>query len=700
MRATPLATLPKRVARRVSDNLTAYRLAVVPQRPDDETIGRALPDDRDRATVVARLGRGEAPLALFAATGAGELVQGLELFSPGWAGRTTRDADRICAGEVRLLGADAVALGGCRPWHEDVLTGYRWNARGHHRRYELPLDSADIKVPWELSRCQHLTTLGMAYRATGDPRYSTEIVAAIDDWIRSNPPALGINWGTAMEVAIRAANWLFAYELIREAPEVTDEFRTTLLASLLAHGRHIEANIEGHAGGITTNHTLANHIGLVYLGAMLRDFPEAEAWLTAGLEGAEHCMAQQVAEDGVHYENSISYHRLVLEMFLAVHLLAERAGRPPSDAYRGSLERMLEFTYSYTRPDGLAPLVGDNDDGRLHILSRYFDWNPQDHRHLLGVGAVLFDRDDFAALAATSPDAVEETAWLMGIEAARRLARDVAAPIRESRAFRTSGLYVMRSPEAHGFVSADEVGTAGIGSHKHNDVFGYELSVRGVPVVVDPGTAAYTGDVGARERSRSTRSHSTVMVDGVEQNEPVEMFGMRADARIGVSAWTSGPEADVLDASHTGFERLPQPVTHRRRIVLAKGPFAWLVLDTLSGEGEHLLESFVQLAPEGTARPLSAREDAVEATARSILRAHGPSDLQLRPEAAIAYERPEVAVVVVPIGVDRIEVEEGWFSPRYGQVVPAPRVAMSRTLRADTTVGYAIVRSSPTREAA
>jgi hypothetical protein len=181
------------------------------------------------------------------------------------------------------------------------------------------------------------------------------------------------------------------------------------------------------------------------------------------------------------------------------------------------------------------------------------------------------------------------------------------------------------------------------------------------------------------------------MVDGVEQNEPVEFFGMRPDARV-EAAWTSGPEADVLEASHTGFERLPEPVVHRRKVVLAKEPFAWLVLDTLVGLGEHLVESFVQLAPEGTAQRLVQVPPSVDATVALALRLYADRDSRHHSEGGVAYERPGVAVAVVPIEADRIDIGEGWFAPRYGQRVRAPRLTISRTLPAGATVGYAIVR--------
>ena len=35
---------------------------------------------------------------------------------------------------------------------------------------------------------------------------------------------------------------------------------------------------------------------------------------------------------------------------------------------RGRVRRMVDYVAHYTKPDGLAPQIGDNDDGRLQIL--------------------------------------------------------------------------------------------------------------------------------------------------------------------------------------------------------------------------------------------------------------------------------------------------------------------------------------------
>jgi hypothetical protein len=581
------------------------------------------------------------------------------------------------------------------PWHQDVLHGYSWNPRTFYKQIQIPYDRADIKVPWELSRAQHLPTLGMAYAATGDPGYAAEVVTQIDDWISANRPGYGVNWACTMDVAIRAVNWLWAYHLVADAPQVSDVFLTRLLASLLDHGHHIARNIERYERGITTNHTLADYVGLLYLGLLLPELTEASQWAREGHAGVLACMRSQVNGEGVDYESSISYHRLVLELFAGSYVLAERNGcRFPED-YRDSLERMFDFVTHYTRPDGLAPLLGDSDDGRLQILSRYFDWHPQDHRYLLAIGAVLFDREDLAAAVQEVPGAGEEVAWLLGPGAVEKLSRCSATPQRlTSRPFPESGRYVMRHQDHHAIVCTDEVGTAGMGNHKHNDLLSFELSVAGVSMIVDPGSFTYTQDLAWRDRFRSTSAHNTVVVDGVEQNDFSGAFGMRTDAEVRVEKWQSEAALDVLRASHTGYRRLADPVTHQRTIAFAKDSFAWLVVDRLLGQGEHTIESFIHLAPGGAiANEIDDDALRIESTTLGLCaKADVGERLQARPEAAVSFTRDGVRILVVPLNLRCPSILEGWFAPRYGQWVPATVLRLSARLPCPATVGYLILR--------
>lgn len=682
------------VAERLRVEFSGRRHALRREPADEELLGGALAEGRSLDALIESFKSPGDARFFFEPGNAARIAGRLERALPGWGDETAAAADRIRERVFRLLGADRLSLAGYGsiPWHRDALRDYRWNPRTYYRKIRIPYDRADIKLPWELSRCQHLPTLGMAYASGRGERYAAEAVAQIDDWISANPPGKGVNWACTMDVAIRAVNWIWAYHLISGAQAVTDDFLVRLLAGLLRHARHIDANIEVYDRGVTTNHTLADYVGLLYLGFLLPDLEESSAWADRGWAGVLSCMRSQVTEDGVDYENSIPYHRLVLEMLLGSSVLADRVGRSFPTDYGRSLERMLEFVQHYTRPDGRAPLIGDSDDGRLQILSRYFEWDPQDHRYLLAVGGTVFDRADFRAASHGAPGVEEELAWLLGGEDLERPEPPSPPPLR-SASFPLGGRYVMRHGEHHAVISADEIGTGGMGNHKHNDIFSFELSVRGTPVAVDPGSFAYTGDLGARDAFRSVRAHSTVSVDGREQNRFKGPFGMSADAEVSVSRWSCGTDFDVFQATHSGYERLDDPVAHQRTIVFGKDPFAWLVVDRLSGRRSHALESFLHLAPGGNlAEEVRCDRAAVERAVDAL--ASGASIERLpepRPEGALGYARDGVQVTIVPLGLGEFSVCDGWFAPRYGQRVKAPVLLLGGHFSLPAVVGYLLL---------
>jgi len=96
--------------------------------------------------------------------------------------------------EFDLLGSGLRSLGTPLPWHTDFKTGREWPlqycADIEYNELDRP---TDVKVPWELSRCQHFTRLGQAYWLTGDERYAAEFVAETTNWIEANPLSYGVN---------------------------------------------------------------------------------------------------------------------------------------------------------------------------------------------------------------------------------------------------------------------------------------------------------------------------------------------------------------------------------------------------------------------------------------------------------------------------------------------------------------------------
>lgn len=312
-----------------------------------------------------------------------------------WDGRVSMEAARSLTHRLDILGTGEREWGERPDWHRDLTSGRGWPTHYHKRlRYRLAASRSDVKIPWELSRFQYLMPIVWAYLASNDPKYARAAVADITDWIERNPPLRGVNWMSAMEVAIRACNWLWAWWAFHRDPSWSAEFNQRFLRSLWQHGRYIERNLE-NKGGLRTNHYLSNIVGLLFLGVMVPAWPEARRWKEFALRELVRCMDEMVYPDGVSFENSTAYHRLVLELFACSAILCTRNGIQLPKAFWERLERMFEFVMHCTRPDGRMPMIGDADDGRFFILTEFQKWDRWDFRYLMAIGAVLLRRADF-----------------------------------------------------------------------------------------------------------------------------------------------------------------------------------------------------------------------------------------------------------------------------------------------------------------
>jgi len=127
-----------------------------------------------------------------------------------------------------------------------------------------------------------------------------------------------------------------------------------------------------------------------------------------------------------------------------------------------------------------------------------------------------------------------------------------------------------------------------------------EVCARGRAFIVDAGTYVYSADLQMRHAFRSTAYHSTVKIDGQEQNTTnVEMpFVIGNEAQPRVLEWQSNADYDKVVAEHYGYRRLPAAVTHRRTVTFAKRECSWLIEDEFVGDGEHEFEIYFHFAPE------------------------------------------------------------------------------------------------------
>ncbi len=441
-------------------------------------------------------------------------------------------------------------------WGRDIKSGYRWDALTRWRDIRFgDLPGVDIKVPWELARMHHLPWLACAYAVDSCPSYPQEFQDQVCDFIATNPPRYGVNWVTAMDEAIRAVNWLVAYDLFKGlGAEFSPEFERVFIAGLRDHARHIRRHLEWTPFG-RGNHYLADLTGLLFLAAYLPTGRVSKRWLRFTAHRFMHEVELQFNPDGANFEGSTSYHRLSAEMAAygtALLLGFEGDQRemvsdllPPPNWYGERLARMAEFTRAVTRPDGLIVQIGDNDSGRLLKLRPVLDVDGceegRDHRALLhaldallGRGSSGIDADLIRAYAGGDllsipvPDPLPSAMVCHTIDPlppapADGVIHSISIPVPPGaldpvrfQAFPDFGLYVWRSERLHLAVRAGHIGTHGIGAHDHCDQLSLTLWLDGVDLIPDPGTYIYTALPDRRNAYRSVMAHYAPRIEGCE----------------------------------------------------------------------------------------------------------------------------------------------------------------------------------------
>jgi hypothetical protein len=573
-----------------------------------------------------------------------------ERLCPGDRERILAAAESALAHRVRLLGPETADLGPRIDWLRDFKAGVAW-PRGYMRdiAYVNPHDSSDVKVAWDLSRLQWLIPAGQAYLLTGEERYAEAVRTVLESWIDANPYAQTVNWSSTMEAALRILSWTWFFRVF-QASRVWSEagFRERFLCALYLHGDFTDRHFE--ISDVNGNHCTADGAGLAFAGLFFGQGRDAQRWQARAWSILCDEIPRQVYPDGVDFEASIPYHRLVAELFLLPALYREALGLDVSEPYRERVKAMARFVAAYSRPDGSVPLWGDADDARALPLGGQ-DLN--DHRYLPGlVGAAW----NFTALKEAFGGDPSEVFWTLGPAAVESLPRDGPAKDHSSQSFRDGGFFVMRNAVDHVFVDCGRTGLADRGGHGHNDCLSFEAALAGAHLVSDCGAFVYTRSFEERNRFRSTAYHNTPQVDGKEINrfKPGLLWDLEYDARPEVRLFETGAEEDVFCGAHAGYRRLPEPVTPVRTIVLDHRRHALTIADAFEGSGRHRIEIPLHLAPGVTVSEAGA--------GRLVLR----SGDQL---FALHWE---------PAGSWGLTIGEGRVSPSYGVAVKNARLVFSR----------------------
>ncbi len=497
-------------------------------------------------------------------------------------------------------------------WRRDFRSGRRWSAETYWDRVTVvPGNGADIKIPWELGRLQHLppaAALAVREDANEDKekqgRLVAEIRAQILDFIASNPPRFGVHWRTPMEQGLRVVSITLALDILHDAGITLDqEFIAVVTASLDDHARHILRHLEWSETA-RGNHYLGNILGILFAASHLPETPETLAWQAFAVEQMQVEILRQFRTDGGGFEASTGYHRLSLEMMLLAAALADlfddaetrristadRRGlglRVPQDGQalprheNGSLigsdaiNRLIHagaFLEAVTKPSGLLHQVGDMDSGS----AVKFVW-PRDDRETAQTLALYRRwRKDRPGVRRPVEDVGERRTLdqsretILTLPGDHRRVTGVSLPdglaaLELSGAFPRFGLFILGNDRMYLALRAYDPALAGEWGHGHDDNLAVELEIDGKPLITDPGAFVYGADADMRNRYRHARAHFAPRPQNIlspVENAPLFELAQTAKGRClyagpaGIAAVLSDNDWTVMRTVHREADRL------------------------------------------------------------------------------------------------------------------------------------------------
>ena len=412
----------------------------------------------------------------------------------------------------------------------------------------------DVKYVWEFNRLQFLQPVAALAAYDRDDSLADFCLAEIESWIDANPPFLGVNWASGIELALRTVSILLVLGLIG-TERVQPALRRKIRACLAAHAYWLARYPSRHSSA--NNHLVAEAGALFLLGTLAPELGiarEAEAARALLIEQVE----RQIHEDGVGAEQSPTYTAFTLEWYLLCLHVAERAGRPFPAGVTRRLAAAGKFLRSITDEGGHVPRIGDDDEGRVIATApaREADYVSS----VLGCLAASLDRADLA------PPVVRTALrnLYLGLPAPCRAVPDGAALFAEGgySVFRRtiSGRKTLMVMD-HG-----PLGHLSIAAHGHADALALWLHIGDQPVLVDAGTYLYHSGGAWRDRLRGTPLHNTLNLDERDSSRIAGPFNWGRRATASLLAWKDTKQEAYARARHDGY-RASHGLLHERQLI-------------------------------------------------------------------------------------------------------------------------------------
>ncbi len=504
----------------------------------------------------------------------------------------------------------------------------------------------------DLNRFTYLNTLIRATTATGDEKYARKAAQLVLDWVDKNPvtrswfwrPGVRVwdmpngAWRSYLNITIHTQRWA---ELFEEFVRFwTPRQLLRVLKSIHDQLGYLELVIPT----MTNNWVVIGADGILGTAVRLPELRDRRHWIDYAWDKMAEAADRQVLPDGVQFELTPGYHCVVVRLFCHAMAVCRETGIDVTAKIENVTARMLDYQMQTITPDDHLLPFNDTDPGSAPGV-----------RRLLAEEGTLHGRRDWLYVGTRGEEGTPPSVL--------------------SQAFEYGGVYVMRTGWTAGSTYLAFDGGPWGYSHQHDDRLGFWLSAHGRPLLIDPGRYLYdSNNPFSRDKYlNTTRAHNTITVDGESQADRHFRETWQPKDRLADNTWLVNDTFQRVAGSHKlGYGKDGGIRVEHRRSITFWPPNVFLVLDRLTGDGEHEVQSRLHFYPG----------DVVNT---------GDVWHTTRADANIAVlpimEAPFEAGVVK----GQLDPTFGWYSERVNQIEPSPTLIVCARSQLPLRGGFLLV---------
>ena len=324
---------------------------------------------------------------------------------------------------------------------------------------------------------------------------------------------------------------------------------------------------------VRNNHAITESLTLYLMGLLFPDMPGARKWKINGKRWFEQEIEYQIEEDGSFIQDSMNYHRVVIQLLSYAISIADVHKEKFGNIVYERAYKSLNFLFQCPDPsNGWLPNYGANDGALFFPLSTadYRDFRPQlDALHSLLTGKPLYSFF------------LEDALWLgHSVQGFRK-----AFPIIEKQygivKFEKSGYYLIREPDTLSFIRCGLFKKNGSTDQLHLDVW-----YQGKNLMIDGGSYLYNTTPELSKFFSGTESHNTIMLDDKDQMLKGPRFMWFYPPKLKAVSFEELTGVFRFKGEVFCFSYLGENISVERTICKRKGILEWMVTDVVKNKPE------------------------------------------------------------------------------------------------------------------